>query len=406
MFAIVCRNRAPKTYPVKLYLKNTDQTKASPVRLRVWINGKPYHYSIGESVFPDMWDFQKQRCKVGKKFPMSGNINIKLDWIVNQAQIVKTQMDTPDAPLTWQQFKDALDQRLNRNIQTGAMFWQYVDEWIESKINTRPELIKGVKRNSILTSYRQTYNLLKAYESTGRLDFEVFDIKFYNNFVKYCQKTKGFSVNNTGKHIKVLKTWLNAATLDGVNTNLQFKRFRVLNERTEEVYLTPPEIDEFINVTGLTPTEELIRDLFVFACFTGLRFIDYQQVKKGNIRGKPESLFLYQSKTGHPVIVPLRPECIRVLHRYGGELPKAPENQTMNRVLKRIAGCTGIDKIKIDKIKTHTARRSFATNLYMEGFPAHDIMKITGHKTEKAFLLYIRTSPTDAANRLREFWDL
>lgn len=53
-------------------------------------------------------------------------------------------------------------------------------------------------------------------------------------------------------------------------------------------------------------------------------------------------------------------------------------------------------------ISSHTARRSFATNYYLEGFPTIDLMKITGHKTEKAFLTYIKVSQLDTAKRLNQ----
>jgi len=221
--------------------------------------------------------------------------------------------------------------------------------------------------------------------------------------VEYCQRKRGYGVNNTGKHIKTLKTWLNAGLLDGVNPSLYFKRYKVLAERTVEVYLTRPEIDGLI-VLPLQGQAALIRDIFVFACYTGLRYVDYTSVKKSAIHDG--NLYLHQSKTGSPVIIPLRPECLNVLERYGGELPKPPENQTMNKVLKELALLSGIDKSKSDKVKTHTARRSFATNLYLENFPSHDIMKITGHKSEKSFLLYIRMAPAEAARRLSEHWKL
>jgi integrase len=59
---------------------------------------------------------------------------------------------------------------------------------------------------------------------------------------------------------------------------------------------------------------------------------------------------------------------------------------------------------KSELITTHTARRSFATNQYLAGFPATSIMKITGHRTEKAFMKYIKITPREHANKLRELW--
>jgi len=64
------------------------------------------------------------------------------------------------------------------------------------------------------------------------------------------------------------------------------------------------------------------------------------------------------------------------------------------------------DKMKWELVTTHTARRSFATNVYKSGFPAISLMKITGHRTEKAFLLYIKVTPEENAQKLLSHWNL
>ena len=103
-------------------------------------------------------------------------------------------------------------------------------------------------------------------------------------------------------------------------------------------------------------------------------------------------------------------------------MPDAFSSQKMNEYLKNIGSLaeikdnleTSITKAgervktcykKYELITTHTARRSFATNLYLDGFPAISIMKITGHKTERAFLKYIKITPEQNAELLRKFWE-
>jgi integrase len=108
-----------------------------------------------------------------------------------------------------------------------------------------------------------------------------------------------------------------------------------------------------------------------------------------------------------------------ILVKYNNELPKGFTNQGINRELKEIGKAAGINEkvsicltrggvrtdtlyIKHDLITSHTARRSFATNAYLAGIPTISIMKITGHKTEKAFMRYIKISQEDNANKLAE----
>ncbi len=102
-------------------------------------------------------------------------------------------------------------------------------------------------------------------------------------------------------------------------------------------------------------------------------------------------------------------------------LPPAISNVNMNKYLKELAKEAGFDEMQqirvyrggnvmvenvptYELISTHTARRSFATNVYLMGVPSINIMAITGHRTEKAFLKYIKVTPKEHAVKLREIW--
>jgi integrase len=116
--------------------------------------------------------------------------------------------------------------------------------------------------------------------------------------------------------------------------------------------------------------------------------------------------------------------------KYVNSLPPAISNQKLNEYLKELCELVPtlhapIDKehkknlntktkgpklikpkMKFELVSTHTARRSFATNNYNKGISANILMKITGHKTEKSFYKYIRVTPKENAQRLRELWNL
>jgi integrase len=74
------------------------------------------------------------------------------------------------------------------------------------------------------------------------------------------------------------------------------------------------------------------------------------------------------------------------------------EDYTIGGIKKKI------ELQKWEMVTTHTARRSFATNMYKSGYPSISLMKLTGHRTEKAFLLYIKVTPEDSAQQLLEHW--
>jgi integrase len=103
-------------------------------------------------------------------------------------------------------------------------------------------------------------------------------------------------------------------------------------------------------------------------------------------------------------------EIFRKYKQMPNMLPKSISNQKFNAYLKEVCQIAGLEetgrlegspeKALWETVSTHTARRSFATNLYNEGFPIFDLMRITDHKTEKSFRSYIKVTETDAAKRL------
>ena len=216
-----------------------------------------------------------------------------------------------------------------------------------------------------------------------------------------------------------MKVILNDATENGYNINLKYqnKNFRALREEVNNIYLSEVELKKIINLDLRNDKNlEEVRDLFIVGCYTGLRFSDFSQIRKENIiEGK--FIKLKTIKTDEWVTIPLMTEVAVVMGKYkdqSNNLPKAFDNQVMNRYLKEIGELAeikenflkvrskGKDRFeetfkKFELITTHTARRSFATNMFKKGIPSRVIMKITGHRTEKAFSSYIKISEDENA---------
>ena len=201
-------------------------------------------------------------------------------------------------------------------------------------------------------------------------------------------------------------------------------KFKILSEEAESIYLTEEEILLLFNL-DLSQNRKLetVRDLFIVGCYTGLRFSDFTQIKKENI--KDGFISIRTQKTDKPVVIPIHWTIQQILDKYCNEnensLPRAISNQKMNEYLKEIGKKAEIKEMvlvtkskgglkvkssvqKYELISTHTARRSLATNLFLQGFPSISIMKITGHKSEKAFLKYIKMTPEENAIKLKQFW--
>jgi integrase len=204
------------------------------------------------------------------------------------------------------------------------------------------------------------------------------------------------------------------------------RKFKKLSQESDNIYLNEEELNEIYSLDlSENPRLERTRDLFIVGCWTGLRFSDFTAIKKVNIKG--EFIHIRTSKTKEKVVIPIHWTIKEIMNKYEGiydnSLPPAISNAKMNKYIKEVGElCTsklhtietqtitkgGIERTKSCKkfelISTHTARRSMATNLYEQLVPTLTIMQITGHKTEKAFLKYIKTSKEKHAKILQAHW--
>src|SRR5690606_33104431 len=148
-----------------------------------------------------------------------------------------------------------------------------------------------------------------------------------------------------------------------------------------------------------------------------MRFQNYNdltidKIEDGFIRIK-------QKKTGNRTTIPIMNRMLMILDKYNGSLPNSASNQQLNRVIKlvaKLAGLTNIISVRktngnretyVDTplyslISSHTARRTYATIMFKMGIPSMLIMAVTGHKTEKSFLKYIRATNEDKSRLMAE----
>lgn len=196
--------------------------------------------------------------------------------------------------------------------------------------------------------------------------------------------------------------------------------FKILDEDTDVVYLSWPESTQIYQADLSTkPHLTKYRDLFVLGCLTGLRFSDFSSIQPEDVR--KDSLYKKQEKSDHWIVVPLRGAAEEILlKRFNRQIPVV-SNPEFNRHFKVIAQLAGICELikfshkkgnkdivqvkpKNEWITSHTCRRSFCTNEFLEGTPAELIMKISGHKILSDFYRHIRITPEKAGRKTREIW--
>ncbi len=419
-------------------LKKRNSTKPTLIQLIIRWDKKKVIYSAQESILPKYWETDSkkknfQRAKETREFSEFRELNVRLDWLMSEAKSAfrKFLNDNNNASPTPEQVKDFLNVRLrNSEAKQKMTFFEFAKIYInEASTRTNQHTGKPIS-NSTIKIYKHTISSLKEFSVTKktRIDFDTIDLNFYHQYVDYLAREKDNCTNSVGRHIKTIKSILNDATERGFNNNLAFKskKFRKITEDVDNIYLNDSLVEEMFKL-DLSDNLRLqhVRDLFIVGCCTGLRFSDFTNIKSENF--EQNFIKIKTVKTNENLAVPIRDEVKLILERYKGvypnSLPPTISNQKMNAYLKEIGKMItslhekvttssskgGVITYKqIEKYKlvmTHTARRSFATNLYKSGFPSINIMKITGHRTEKAFMRYIKITPEENAKILQEYWE-
>jgi integrase len=197
--------------------------------------------------------------------------------------------------------------------------------------------------------------------------------------------------------------------------------FDTRREETDSIYLTEDEILQLLEIKDFhDPVHEKVRDVFVVGCFTGMRYSDYSSIDIKAIRNN--RLEFVQKKTGGKVTIPIHPVVNMILKKYDNALPKVPKNNEFNRIIKLVGEklvCLHIPftkqvtygrelkelvSMKFNYLQTHTARRSFCSNEFLKKTDPMIIMSISGHKSHKSFMRYIKVTGDQYADQLEEIW--
>jgi len=374
---------------------------------------KSLKVSTGENVQTKDWDLTNQK-------PKKNNGNAELTTRLRDLEttiltVYRRMVNDGQSPTPLSLKQAFLKERSGdkHSIPASTLLLPFIDQFI-----TQCDRKEWTKKG-----YRTTQQYLTSYQGTQKavLRFEDIDLDFYDSFVRQM-KEQGKAPNTIGKHIKNIKVFMNNAIDRGLTESRyhQNKRFVTIEEESESIYLNYNELSK-LHKLDLSNNSRLesVRDLFLIDAFTGVRFGDMSEIKNATLYSDDAGSFLRVKtlKTGETVVIPIHPIVREILTKYGwnlNNLPRMRSNQKMNLYIKEIGLLAGLtDEIvinptkgylkapkkakKCDLMMNHTARRSFATNAYLAGVPKTSIMKLTGHRTERSFMKYIKISPEENA---------
>jgi integrase len=411
--------------------------KKSSIRAKISVSGVSIFLYTGKSVETDHWDKKKcfvksyvgkstttlliqrlkeleidiltllDRYKNGKPKLSFVDLQSKLAALVERPEIKKTTSGLANSP----------------SKETLIGFMELFIQDCESGVRLSPKRQK-LKPASI-GSYKTTKGYLMKFQAHTKKvltlkDFSQNDIDKFSDFLIIDEE---FAMNTHAKAmmdlLQIIKYAVKQKKIPAAKmVELEFDTRR---EETDSIYLTESEILQLLEIKDFDdPIHEQVRDVFVVGCFTGMRFSDYSTIDTNAIRNN--RLEFIQKKTGGKVTIPIHPVVNTILKKYNNELPKVPRNNEFNRIIKIVGEklpCLHVPftrqvtygrelkeiiAMKYSMISTHTSRRSALSNEYLKGTDPLIIMSMSGHKSHKSFMRYIKVSGDQFADKLEKIW--
>jgi len=383
--------------------------------------GRRFKYSTGLKIHANNWDRTKQRAIHSKRFPDSTHINARLETL--KTYCLEIYHDNNQGRLSTADFRAQLLAKLKEGEPEDAPDPISFLEFIERAYNQKAAL-PTAKKGSLQVDHKVLVHLQNYARERGRkIAFTELGDTFYQKFLGWLHTPpRNLSTNYVHKIWGNLKYFIRRAEVAHLHNDRTYKIFKVPTAEITKIVLSFEQLAHLATIDfATTPHLEKARDLFLIGSYSGLRYSDFTRIRPEHItehKGQ-KIIHLVTQKTGQTVYIPLHPILDSVLKKYGYTSPKM-SNQKMNAHLKevgRLAGLTNeimvqdstggrsVERKKPmwELLATHVARRSFATNYYQAHPELIDnIMKITGHSTERMFRAYIVTDALDSALKFAE----
>lgn len=366
---------------------------------------KKFVYSTGEKILPAHWDLKNKfpnfSGKASEKDPNRESIRIQLNRYTEKFEELQSRCKKYKEDFTSKLLREYLDEEFKKASNVKGMFFKAYNEFIShnsDKENWSPNTIR---------KYKVIKSILQDFEtSTGyKLTFNKINDSFHGKFTKYCLKTRKHTSNTYRRNLGNFQTFMRWALKKGYTYNDAFENFKKEDEvLSTKIALTEKDLVKLMSFQYEDKKLERVRDVFVFACSTGMRFgelklIGTQNIIDGNIILKEE-----KSDNKDPREIPLNPLAELILRKYNYQLPLI-SNQKHNEYIKDAFEAAGFDhetekiivrgKTQIrekllyyDRISTHTARRTFITMMKKKKVSDKLIASITGHSDLKTLNRY------------------
>ena len=373
-----------------------------PIYLRVTLNKKKALFSVGHYVNPKKWDLVHQTVK--GEDPNTSVINRDIMLLRTKIYDIINQSNKDELFIDHEILKKKLEGKVENRKTLIDLFSQH-NEKIKSRIGLDYSLGTWKSYN---TSRNKTTLFLKHHFNRTDIYLRELNIQFIDDFEHYLKVNIKLCNNSAMKYLQCLKAVVNLAIRNGYIEKNPFIGFSCSYEEVKRDLLNDKELKQLKNQLFELDKLSLVRDIFLFSCYTGLAHADiYKLSKEHIIHGVDGNLWveIYRTKTNIRSPIPLLPEALEILEKQGfvnkvngQKLFNVYTNQAINRVLKEVAKESNINK----NLTFHMARHTFATTVTLSNsVPIETVSKMLGHTNLKTTQIYAKVIDTKIGNDMK-----
>ena len=383
------------TFGISFFVKKYKAKNGlAPIYARITVKGKYLDVSLKRKVELDNWDERSGTTK-GRKSE-AHKLNQYLEQVRNRFYECREELEKERKLVT----PEAVKNRYLGNDQQGQTLMELIHYHNTEMKNV---LTWGTLKN-YFTTQKYIEKFLKEKLKTSDVHLAELNYKFitrFESFVKgnrLIKNQKPCDQNGTMKHMERLRKMVSLAVkLEWLDKD-PFHQYQLKFQKSRRGYLTAEELRTIEQTQFLEPRLTLIRDIFVFGCYTGLSYIEvYNLTSDQIVMGMDGNRWIagQRQKSGELFNVPLLPQALTIMERYQdhpravneGKLLPVYTNQKINAYLKEIAQICGIEK----RLTFHLARHTFATTVTLaNGVPIESVSKMLGHTKISTTQIYAK----------------
>lgn len=359
------------------------------IMVRITVNGDYERVNSTLSIEPDLWDSTAAKA-IGRTTKILA-FNKRIEEIRYTIQNHYYELQNTQGYVTAEMVKNAYMGVTAREESLMALYEEFLADTKKMVgINRSDKTYQKYERcrRRVVEFMKKKYNItdipLKELKPKFLSDFEVFLATEYN-----CKQ------NTVYKFLQLLRMVLIKAQREGISFPDPYLSYKMKQEKVDRGYLSEDEVIAIATKEISIKRLDQVRDVFIFACYTGLAYADIATLRADNIQKMFDGklwIITHRQKTKTNVNVPLLPMAEKILRKYegcylDGVLLPVLSNQKTNAYLKEIADICGIEK----NLTFHLARHTFATTMtFGKGVPIESVSKMLGHTNIQTTQIYAR----------------